>query len=489
MKNCTLRIIDQVNCKFEGVDPITRKKIHDKLRYMVPYARHVMAFKLGRWDGKVAYATPGGSTFINLLDRVLDIVEGEGYEIDISYEAPEYRFELQPVDENYLAYARWPDGHPHAGEPVVLREHQIGAINRYLENHGSVQEISTSAGKTVITGALSKTIEPYGRSLIIVPGKDLVTQTEDDYKMLGLDVGVFYGDRKEYGHKHTICTWQSLAALFKRDKKGEIIAHLPEPDFAEFIRDTVCVMVDEVHSAKAKVLHDLLTGPLAFIPLRWGLTGTIPKEEYESTAIMASLGPKVGEVRADQLQELGILSNCHIDIIRTIDDHVSFDSYDTELEFLTSDKTRVAWMIEQCKAIAGEGNTLILVGRVELGKQIAEAMGAPFIYGQVKSKDRKKEYKEVAYVDNKPIVATYGVAAVGINIPRIFNLILIEPGKSFTRVIQSIGRGIRRAQDKDFVNIFDFCSTTKYSSKHLTKRKSYYRDANYPFDIVKIAYR
>jgi superfamily II DNA or RNA helicase len=108
-----------------------------------------------------------------------------------------------------------------------------------------------------------------------------------------------------------------------------------------------------------------------------------------------------------------------------------------------------------------------------------------FISGKVKTKDRKAEYDEVKTADNKIIVATYGVAAVGINIPRIFNLVLLEPGKSFTRVIQSIGRGIRKADDKDFVVVYDICASTKYSKKHLTERKRYYKDAKYEFTVTK----
>jgi superfamily II DNA or RNA helicase len=83
-------------------------------------------------------------------------------------------------------------------------------------------------------------------------------------------------------------------------------------------------------------------------------------------------------------------------------------------------------------------------------------------------------------------VATYGVAAVGINIPRIFNLVLIEPGKSFVRVIQSIGRGIRKAEDKDFVQIWDVTSTCKFAKRHITTRKKFYNEANYPFVVEKV---
>jgi superfamily II DNA or RNA helicase len=78
-----------------------------------------------------------------------------------------------------------------------------------------------------------------------------------------------------------------------------------------------------------------------------------------------------------------------------------------------------------------------------------------FVSGSTKAADRKEEYDEIATASNKIIIATYGVAAVGINIPRIFNLVMVEAGKSFTRVIQSIGRGIRKAEDKDHVEIWD----------------------------------
>ena len=108
-----------------------------------------------------------------------------------------------------------------------------------------------------------------------------------------------------------------------------------------------------------------------------------------------------------------------------------------------------------------------------------------FVKGDVKLKDRKEAYDEINEGTNHVVIATYGVAAVGINIPRIFNLVLIEPGKSFVRVIQSIGRGIRKAEDKDFVQIWDITSTCKFAKRHLTKRKAFYKEANYPFTVEK----
>jgi superfamily II DNA or RNA helicase len=108
-----------------------------------------------------------------------------------------------------------------------------------------------------------------------------------------------------------------------------------------------------------------------------------------------------------------------------------------------------------------------------------------FISGEVKTVDRKEEYDEIKTSSNKIIIATYGVAAVGINIPRIFNLVLVEPGKSFVRVIQSIVRGIRKAEDKEFVQIWDITSSCKFAKRHLTERKKFYKEAKYPFSIEK----
>ena len=89
-------------------------------------------------------------------------------------------------------------------------------------------------------------------------------------------------------------------------------------------------------------------------------------------------------------------------------------------------------------------------------KLLAELIpNSTFVSGAVKVKDRKETYDTIKEGTNEVIIATYGVAAVGLNIPRIFNLVLIEPGKSFVRVIQSIGRGVRKAKDKDFVQIWD----------------------------------
>ena len=481
MNKVTLQIRDEVNVKFEGLDVSTRRKISDKLKYFVPYAYHLPAYKLGRWDGFIRFCDIGGRTYLNLIDKVLPLIEQQGYEIDIQDNRKEYNFVFDKVDKDYLSDIKWPKNHTHEGQPIELRDYQVQVINDFINNPQCLQEIATGAGKTIITASLSKICEKYGRTIVIVPNKSLVTQTEEDYINVGLDVGVYYGERKELNRQHTICTWQSLNNLNKKTKSAET-------DFPieEFLKDVVCVMVDEVHMAKADVLKQLLTGPFANIPIRWGLTGTIPKEEYEQASLIASLGTVISKLSASELQDKGVLANCHVNVIQT-QDIQSFRNYQEELTYLTTSNERLQFLSNLIEEIRSGGNTLILVDRIKSGELLQDLIpGSVFIQGKTKMEERQEEYNEVATEQYKVIIATYGVAAVGINLPRIFNLALLEPGKSFVRVIQSIGRGIRKAEDKDHVQIWDITSSCKFSKRHLTTRKKFYKEANYPYTINKV---
>ena len=485
MKQCKIIVKDEVNVKIEGLELSERKALMKMFEYEIPGARYLPAVRLGRWNGKVSYFSLAGSTYINLLPEILPYLDNAGYDIELD-DLRDYTttFTFDKVSEATFKHKNWPKGHPKEGTPVELRDYQIELVNNFLENPQSLQEIATGAGKTLMTAALSNSVEKYGRSIVIVPNKSLVTQTEADYINLGLDVGVYFGDRKEYNKTHTICTWQSLNNMLKKTKAGEA-----EVEIGDFIEGVVCVMVDEVHMAKADALKTLLTGVFAKVPIRWGLTGTIPKAKFEAQSIYVSLGNVIGKLSASELQDQGVLARCHVNIMQ-LQDGKEFTNYQSELKHLLEDSERLDKIASLISGINDTGNTLILVDRVNAGKEIVSRLpGSVFVSGATNMVERKEEYDEVATASNKIIVATYGVAAVGINIPRIFNLVLIEPGKSFVRVIQSIGRGIRKAEDKDHVQIYDITSSCKFAKRHLTQRKAFYREANYPFDVEKLTYR
>jgi len=490
---CRIVIKDEVNVKIENLDLDTRKNLVKKFKYFDQKARYLPAYKLGRWDGCTSFFGLGGATYMSLLPEVVEELVSAGYDPIVEDHRVSVPLNFTKISEDFWGDQTWPEGHRFAGEKIRLRDDQVEVVNKFLENPQCIQEIATGFGKTITTATLSKICEKYGRTITIVPNKSLVEQTEEDFINCKLDVGVYYGDRKELGRTHTICTWQSLNILDKKSKDNDDLLSL-----AEFLDGVSTVMVDEVHMAKADVLKRLLTQNIANAPIRWGLTGTIPKDDIDFQNIKVSLGEVVHRVAAHELQEKGVLSQCHVNIIQTAE-WKEFESYASELKFLVTDTDRMTWISKLIKQISNSGNTLVLVDRIESGNFLQtnlselfsiqkEEPDVAFISGSVKTKDRKEEYDEIKTSTNKIIVATYGVAAVGINIPRIFNLVLLESGKSFTRVIQSIGRGIRKADDKDFVQIWDLTASSKYAKKHLTERKRFYKEAQYPFTIEKVKY-
>jgi len=482
MSSCKLIIKDEVNVKFENLSLDHRKHLSNKFKFEIPYARHLPAVKLGRWDGKVSFFGLGGNTYLALVGEILPILEDAGVYVELEDQRTPHNFEFKLIDQDYLSTINWPKNHPCAGQSIVLRDYQVQTINKFLENPQCIQEIATGAGKTIITAALCKLVENYGRTLTIVPNKSLVTQTEDDFLACNLDVGVYYGDRKELGRHNTIATWQSLNVLEKKSRDDETTA------FLEAIDNINTVIVDEVHMAKADVLKRMLTGPFSKCGIRWGLTGTVPKADYEFFGLRCSIGEVTNRIAAKELQDKGVLAQCKVNVLQT-QDHPEFKNYQEELKWLTTDETRMSWIAKTITDIATTGNTMILVDRISAGELLEEKiLDSVFISGSTKNMERKEHYDEVSIAQHKVIIATYGVASVGINIPRIFNLVLIEPGKSFVRVIQSIGRGIRKAEDKDHVNIWDITSSCKFAKRHLGQRKKFYKEANYPYNIEKIDY-
>ena len=481
---CKIEIIDEVNVKISNLDLDTRKFLVKKFKYEDPTARYRPAYKLGRWDGTVSFFGLGGTTYLSMLPTVLEYLEERNYTIELEDKRNPISLSFDHINEEFWGDKVWPSGHQLEGKLIRLRDYQIDVINKFLENPQSIQSVSTGAGKTIITATLAKICEKYGRTITIVPNKSLVEQTEEDFINCDLDVGVYYGDRKDIGKTHTITTWQSLNIL---DKKAKDLP-AEKLKLENFLSNVSAVIVDECHGVKADVLKNLLTNQLSHVFVRWGLTGTIPKDDISFTNLNVSLGEVVNKVSASNLQEQGVLSKCNVNILQFLE-YREFNSYAEELKFLVTNQERLDYIAELIDQTSKSSNSLILVDRIETGKYLQlQIKDSVFISGQVKTKDRKSEYDEVKTAQNKVIIATYGVAAVGINIVRLHNLFMIEPGKSFIRVIQSIGRGLRKGHDKNHVEIYDITSTCKFSKKHLTERKKYYAEANYPYTIRKINY-
>ena len=252
MSTCKIVIKDEVNIKIENLDLDTRKALVKKFKYEDPTARFRPAYKLGRWDGTISFFGLGGTTYMSLLPQVLDYLESKNFYIEVEDQRTPIELKFDQISEDFWGDQTWPKGHRFAGEKIRLRGDQITVINKFLEYPQSIQEIATGFGKTITTATLSKICEKYGRTITIVPNKSLVEQTEEDFVNCGLDVGVYYGDRKNLDKTHTICTWQSLNILDRNSKNWDEAASAK----LELLLDNVqTVIVDEVHMAKAAVLQ------------------------------------------------------------------------------------------------------------------------------------------------------------------------------------------------------------------------------------------
>lgn len=286
MPSCKLTIKDEVNIKFEGLSLETRRKLANKFKFEVPWARYQPAYRLGRWDGTVAFFGIGGTGYMSHIEECIDIVSREGYDIEVEDLRTPINLEFKQVTENYWADMGkvWPKGHIMEGKPIVLRDYQYEAVNKFLENPQCLQEIATGAGKTITTATLSHCCEKYGRTVVIVPNKSLVEQTEEDFRNLELDVGVYYGDRKELNKTHTICTWQSLAVLEKDTKAGKA-----DISIGEFVDGVVCIMVDECFAA----------GTLVLTP-----TGYRPIESFQAGDLVINYCEKTHRFKTDTVVKL-----------------------------------------------------------------------------------------------------------------------------------------------------------------------------------------
>jgi superfamily II DNA or RNA helicase len=484
MLGCKLIIKDEVNIKLDGLPADVRRNLVKSFKFILPHAKYQAAYRLGRWDGSVSFFGIGGDGYLSQVPKIIEVLYENGYEItDIEDHRKPITLDFQEVGEDLWGDKTWPEGHQHAGKLVRLRDDQVAALNLFLKNPQCLQELATGYGKTILTASMVKLVEQYGRTLTIVPSKDLVIQTAEDFVNLGLDTGVYYGTKKEYDKTHTISTWQGLSVLVKKSKESEE----DKIKLAALLSDITTVIVDEAHTINGDELNSLLIKFMSHTPIRWAITGTIPKEEYIAEKLYTSIGGHViNRVAASDLQERGILSSCHINICQLIDIR-EFRDYAEELKYLVTNQDRLKFVASLISTIGDSGNTLVLVGRIETGKELIKMIpGATFVSGNLKSKDRKSEYDEFKTTNSKILIATSGVAAVGINIVSLYNLVLFEPGKSFVKVIQSIGRGLRKGFDKDHVEIWDITSTCKYSKRHLTTRKKFYKEANYKFSQQKI---
>lgn len=489
----TIKLLDEVHATVLNLTASQIKYLKKKFSFRPPNYRHVPAFKMKKWDGFISFFDINGNTYVNFVPEIYKILKKDLGITKVSLKDARMAhgdLTVEEIDADYFSEYGW-----------TFEEHQTGAVNSIIRNGGGLIKAATGAGKTAMIAALADVYhKTLGfKTIVLVPTTDLCTQTRDEMCMLGLDVGRFDGDTKETGLTHLVSTWQSAM-----NSKYIFTAHQ-------------VVIVDECHTAEGPELLKMLRVNARNYPIRIGLTGTVPKDKCSYMTIRSVLGEIQYEVTTAELIDKGWLARVKIDqyilqeslleryeafkrahpeLIEKITYKkfftTYFTDYDTELEYLFRNPDRLEFIshfVDAQLKTSEKRNALILVPRVEMGKRLAKMLpNAVFINGSDNRAVRQSVYGSFANNDDVIMVSTYHFASTGLNIKRIYHLFLVDAGKSYKKVIQSIGRGVRKADDKDSVTMYDISSNTTHSTRHRNKRAAMYREEGYTFKKIKLDY-
>jgi superfamily II DNA or RNA helicase len=134
-------------------------------------------------------------------------------------------------------------------------------------------------------------------------------------------------------------------------------------------------------------------------------------------------------------------------------------------------------------------NSLLIVERIEQGEILQDVLSkisnkkVYFIRGEMEDSERERIKKEMETRDDIICIAISKIFSVGVSINNIHYLFFVNIGKSFIKVIQTIGRGLRKHHSKDKVVIFDISDDLIYSNQHLEKRMDFYEEENFNFSV------
>lgn len=383
-------------------------------------------------------------------------------------------------------------------EPFNYRDYQKESLE-YLLNKGygrGLIEVPTSGGKSLILANfiwnIHKNIDAHYKYFILVPNKQLVTQ--------------FYGDLIDYGLNPKLLTKFTRGEKFDKDAMVIIGNRQYLFNNASKLPKIDVLICDEAHTCTAEASKEFIMGFDAKIKI--GCSGTLPRDNYQKWMLIGMFSSIVYEKDIKTLQDAGFISKLKITLLKITDKDVENN---TKLLFHT--KSEVKYKVDEFghsdiefnDAYNAEheyfeknykdlykpvfdylynlnSNTLILFDRINIGKNLFEYAkeiykdkNVFYIDGSIDVKDREETRAKFEQCDGNLLIAQTAVFSTGINIKRLQNLVFLTSSKSFSRVIQSIGRILRLHESKDMAHLIDVSWNFKYSQKHLHDRLKIYK--------------
>ena len=458
-----LKKVDEVFMKVECDDGLARD-LFDFFSFTVPNAKFMPSVKNRYWDGKVRlFSIKTHKIYIGLLPYVDEFCRERGYDIvginDIIGDK-----ERQP-DENFIQ---------ELGLPFEPRDYQLDAFRTAVQYGRQLLLSPTASGKSLIIYLLARYYNK--KTVIIVPTTSLVEQMAKDFEEYGYDKKVckIYSGQPVFDADITITTWQSFSKAPKN-----------------VLESFEVVFGDEAHLFKANVLKGILE-KMKKTAIRFGTTGTLDGSECHRLQLEGLFGPVKKVVSTKELMDEGTIANLSIDCVILCHTKQKKMSYQEEMDYLVSNDARNIFIVNLVRSL--KGNTLVLFQYVEKHGVILHSMmsntdmggNLHYVYGGTDTEDREAVRGIVEKNNEDTILASYGTFSTGVNIKRIDNIVFASPSKSRIRNLQSIGRGLRKTNDKDKLRLFDIADdlqSDNYTLKHLKDRINIYNEERFSYEI------
>ena len=459
-------------------------ELSDHFTFEVPGAKFMPQYRNKYWDGKIRlYDIRKNELYTGLIDRVISFCNRQGY----TYEFEGNKFYGLPIEENEMISPEGVSDYIKSISVHKPRGYQIKGVYDALKNYRKLLISPTASGKSLMIYSITRYhVERGDKTLIVVPTTSLVEQMYKDFMDYSWDVKrychrVYSGRDKNTDLAVTITTWQSI---YKLEKK--------------YFEQFNTVIGDEAHLFKSKSLVNIMT-KLLDCKNRYGFTGTLDGTQTHKWVLEGLFGPSYKIIRTDELMKKGYLSKLNIKVLTLKHPARKFNTYEDEIQYLITHTQRNNFI--KNLAIDQKGNTLILYTRVEShGLPLFELINSCkeenrkcfFVHGGVDTEDREEVRTITEKEDNAIIIASYGTFSTGINIRNLHNVIFASPNKSKIRNLQSIGRVLRKGDNKVKATLFDIAdditygSSKNYTLNHMMERVKIYNEENFNYEMLTI---
>ena len=465
-------------------EPHVYYELADQFTFEVPGAKFSPAYKKRYWDGKIRlFNTQTGEIYVGLLDRVVQFCKDHGY----TYEFVESKYYGLPFEVNDMISKEGVKDYMNAISKYQPREYQIDGVYDALRHNRKLLISPTASGKSLMIYSIVRYfVEKKKNTLIVVPTTSLVEQMYKDFADYGWDVGsychkIYAGRERETDSQVIITTWQSIYKL-------------PRKYFERFS----VVVGDEAHQFKSKSLISIMT-KLGNAKYRYGFTGTLDGSQTHKWVLEGLFGPSYKIIKTNELMKKGHVATLDINVLLLKHPPNKFENFEEEVQYIIGHDRRNKFI--RNLALDLKGNTLILFARVEghgeplyemINNNVVEQRHVFFVHGGVATEDREEVREITERENNAIIVASYGTFSTGINIKNLHNVIFASPSKSRIRNLQSIGRVLRKGNNKTKATLYDIADDISYKSRrnytlnHLIERIKVYNEENFNYDIVNI---